>query len=571
MVLTWNLLTRRERSQLLGIAVMILAGAVLELFSLGLFLPLVSVLLEEPSGVRQLFGVSLPDRFASAGQLPFVVAVFVFVFLFKTAFTILSTWVQRGFSMRTGVRIQSDIFRRYLAKRYEFHIENNSALLIRDINNASSVLNGGIEPLLVFSTDGLIALVMFSFLFVIEPLGTFLTLSFLLSGAYVMFRLSSRRIDRWSIAANELSGEIQQTLQESFSSVKELKILGDTEVFVERLAKALSRKSYLIRRYVVVQAIPRLWLESLSIISFSLLVLVLSLRDTDSTRILSLLAVFAATAFRVMPSINRISSTIQSVRFNRPLLEETCRILTDESEYEPRLPTAVSKWKTIQLKRVTYRYKNATSNSLDDVSTVIGEDEFIGVVGPSGSGKSTFIDVLVGLLIPKTGDKVIDEIQTNDREWGVLRGVGYVPQSITLLDASLAANVALGVADEDLNLEHLSAVLKIAGLESLLTQKSEGIYTQVGERGSRLSGGQRQRIGIARALYRNPRLLILDEATSALDLQTESEVIQALARWRGSRTILLVSHRDTALMYCDRILTFDGGRLVNDRYQLANL
>jgi len=202
MVLTWNLLTRRERSQLLGIAVMILAGAVLELFSLGLFLPLVSVLLEEPSGVRQLFGVSLPDRFASAGQLPFVVAVFVFVFLFKTAFTILSTWVQRGFSMRTGVRIQSDIFRRYLAKRYEFHIENNSALLIRDINNASSVLNGGIEPLLVFSTDGLIALVMFSFLFVIEPLGTFLTLSFLLSGAYVMFRLSSWRIDRWSIAAN---------------------------------------------------------------------------------------------------------------------------------------------------------------------------------------------------------------------------------------------------------------------------------------------------------------------------------------------------------------------------------
>jgi ABC-type multidrug transport system fused ATPase/permease subunit len=282
--------------------------------------------------------------------------------------------------------------------------------------------------------------------------------------------------------------------------------------------------------------------------------------------ILPILGVFGASAFRLLPSVNRLLNAVQSMRFSETVIDSLYNELRlpapDLARRSP--PPREEFQKEIRVSEVTFTYAGASRPALSNVSFNVAKGESVGLVGPSGSGKSTAIDVVLGLLTPSSGTVVVDgiDIQENLRRWQ--DQIGYVPQSIFLTDDSLLRNVAYGIAPDDVDIEAVHRAIRAAQLEEFVAGLPEGLATVVGERGVRLSGGQRQRIGIARALYHDPAVLVLDEATSALDTATERGVMQAVEALHGSKTILIVAHRLSTVENCDRILRLHEGRLVEE-------
>lgn len=562
--MVWVLLRPRERRSLAGVGALILVGMFLELLSLGLFVPMIALIAEPSSDLRRRVDDFLPTGLTQTQFLLACVAVFILVFIIKTVYILWSSWIQRGFSMRIGTRVQTEVFSRYLSKPYEFHLQNNSALLIRNIQNSSSVINGGVDPFLTIATDGLVALGLFGLLLVVEPAGTVVTLAFLVAGAGILHVQSRRRLERWGHASNELTGEAQQAMQEGLAGVKELLVLDRIGLPLTAFSAATVRKGHIMRRYGVMQAVPRLWLEVLSMVSFGVLVFVLLAQDVGPTDMVTTLGLFAATAFRTMPSVNRISATFQSMRFNRPLLESTYAVLTSAPETKKASGDIAPSWKRIDFCNVSYRYPSALRDSLVDLDLTIRAGEFVGVTGESGAGKSTMVDVLLGLLAPTNGSLQVDGRVIAGIDSGWTKNVGYVPQAIFLIDDSIASNIALGTPRREIDEDKLRRVVTETRLDEFVAAQSDGLDTVVGEKGVRMSGGQRQRIGIARALYRDPSLLVLDEATSALDSETESAVMETVLSLKGSRTIVAIAHRTTTLSACDRIIHFSQGRINSD-------
>lgn len=304
--------------------------------------------------------------------------------------------------------------------------------------------------------------------------------------------------------------------------------------------------------------------ELLTITGLAVLVITMLNQGREMSSLVPVLGLFAASAFRLMPSVNRILGSIQNVRYYLPALnhlyeESLLQVPPHSGEHTGKLGSFQHE---IKLHDVGYLYHAAKQPALHGVSMAIKKGELIGLVGTSGSGKSTLVDLMLGLLPPTEGKIEVDglDIQQHLREWQ--DQIGYVPQSIYLTDDSLRRNVAFGLADEEIDEAAVAQAISAAQLKEFVNGLPDRLDTVVGERGIRLSGGQRQRIGIARALYHNPSMLVFDEATSALDIATESNVMEVITALKGSKTMILVAHRLSTVERCDRLFKFEKGQIV---------
>ena len=311
------------------------------------------------------------------------------------------------------------------------------------------------------------------------------------------------------------------------------------------------------------QQIPRLWLELLAVLSLVLLIFSMMAQGYNLKGIIPILGLFAAAAFRLMPSVNRILSSILTLRSGLPVINTIYNELEHEREYNYQQYNGVmpseSFQKIIEFDEVNYIYPEAHAPALRNLSLIIGKGETIGIIGTSGAGKTTLVDVLLGLLTPHIGQVKVDgvDIQKNLRNWQ--RQIGYVPQTIYISDDTLRNNIAFGLSEKQIDEHAVESAVRSAQLTDFIRTLPDGLNTVVGERGVRLSGGQRQRIGIARALYHNPAVLVMDEATSALDSATEKEVMLAVSALRGDKTIIIVAHRTTTVAICGKIYKLENG------------
>lgn len=560
----WRMFNKSERRGLGVIFVLMLMGTVLEMFSLGLVVPIVGLLvnpdyIDRVPFIRTLFGDLTPTQYVIGAM-----GLLVSVYLIKTVFLIWKTWAQRGFSNAVTVRIAQDLFENYLRQPYPFHLERNSAIMIRNSQSSASLMGGVIDPLLLIASEFLVSGGLLVLMLILEPVGSLSAIVVFGSFSVIFRRFTSRRIANWGDAQNFHNGMIIQHLQQGFGGVKDVKILGREDYFIAGYSRDLSGNAYVRRRYAVAQTLPRFSMELLTIICLGLLVSLMVLSNKTVGDILPVLSLFGAAAFRLLPTLSQVINSFMSISVNRPIVSD---LYTDLSLRIPRTITdqvARKLLDRIDIEDLSFSYARASRTAINDVSIYVRRGEAVGLIGSSGSGKSTLVDILLGLLEPTQGRVLIDgqDIHQNLRGWQ--DQIGYVPQSIFLIDDTLRRNVAFGLPKDKIDDDAVKSAIRSAQLEEFVASLPDGIETVVGERGVRLSGGQRQRIGIARALYHNPDVLVLDEATSSLDTETEHGVMQAVQALQGDKTVIIVAHRLSTVEYCDRLYRLENAHIVDE-------
>lgn len=564
-----SILTPAERKGVLILMYLTAIGTVLETMGVGVLFPVMILLVQDDLPARYPQIQPLFEYFGNPNQVQLIwVSMFclVGIYLFKNIFSIFFAWQNFSFTSRVQVELSQRLFTAYMRQPYTFHLQRNSARLTHNITQGGVVV-GAIANCLLIVSEGLVLLGIAALLLMVEPLGALIVMIVFATASWGFYYATRARLSRWGKARLHHDRLKGQHMSQGFGGVKDVKLLGRENSFLAHYYLHNTESAQIVKFQSLLQQIPRMWLEFLTVTGLALLVLSILGQGHSTDRIVPTLGLFAAAAFRLMPSVNRLLSAVQSLRFVMPAIdlvhEEAKLIAAGAGAANENRECSPLVFKTeICTSNIDYVYPGATTHALNQMSITIKKGESVGFIGSSGSGKSTLVDVILGLLPPTAGQVTVDgsDIQKNLRAWQ--NQIGYVPQSIYLTDDTLKRNVAFGLPNEEIDEAALKRAIQNAQLEEFVAGLPNGLETVVGERGVRLSGGQRQRIGIARALYHDPSVLVLDEATSALDTDTESGVMQAVTSLRGSKTILIIAHRLSTVAHCDRLYRLEHGMIV---------
>jgi ABC-type multidrug transport system fused ATPase/permease subunit len=561
-----RLLTGAERRGAIVLIGLMVIGMGLETLATFLVIPAIALLMQQDLAATFPRFKPLLDLLGNPSQAELILKVMlglVAVYFFKNAFQAYLAWNQTRFAFHVQARLSQRLFTIYLRQPYTFHLQRNSAELIRNVMTETSMFAHAIVNALNIATEALALLGISALLLFIEPVGTLIAALVLGSSAWAFHRLMRMRLVQWG-ETRQLHDRLRmQHLRQGLGGAKDVKLLGREATFLDAF-QAHNVGSALVNQYqAMAQMLPRLWLELLAVAGLATLVIAMLAQGREMTAVMPTLGLFAAAAFRLMPSVNRVLNSLQVLRYCIPVVG----VLHDELKLAPpEPPTRAGKgpglMSEIRLNGVGYTYPTGATPALSGVSLAVRKGESVGFVGPSGSGKSTLVDIVLGLLTPQAGNVLVDgaDIQRDLRTWQ--DQIGYVPQSIYLTDDTLRRNVAFGLPDNAVDEAAVQRAIHAAQLDDFVAGLPRGLDTLVGEHGVRLSGGQRQRIGIARALYHDPAVLVLDEATSALDTTTENGVMQAVTALHGAKTVLIVAHRLTTVAHCDRLYRLEQGRVV---------
>ena len=562
-----RLLSKKEKSQYFVLILVLVVNAILETLTLGLIVPVTSTLSNTDSSnflTKFLLHIGFKDR----DQLVVgIVFIFCFAYVVKSLMSLAGLWFQRRFCAKVERRLGADLFEFYVRQPYEFFVRTNSSLLIRNTSNATLVTGSTLEPFLIFSAEASIALAIVFFMIYSQPLATIIVGLFVTTLIFGFHRLTRQRLSKYGEVKNQNEQERVQLMMETYSGIKDVKILGRENYFVSRYRSNSFSIADSSKKYQFIQGMPRTILETCAVMGMAVTVLVVTKQNDSSADVLPVIALFSMAAFRLMPSANRLLNCFQAMRFHSSMVEDVIQQfeLVGRSEQEPQVSTNNSLVpSSIELRNLTFYYHGSDTPSLNNINLKVQAGSSIAISGPSGSGKTTLVNVILGLLSPSEGSIFLDGIDVTKQTERWKGQIGYVPQDIFLTDDTIRNNIAFGIESDQIDEISVNRAVELSHVSHFIEQLPDGLNTLVGERGIRLSGGQRQRIGIARALYTNPSIIIFDEATSALDSETESAVVEAINSLQLGRTLFVIAHRESTLRHCNIAITMNNGRLVSN-------
>lgn len=541
------------------IIVAMILGAILEAIGIGAILPLISIMgnpdfltvYPKVTKYAGIFGIMTHIQFI-------ITATFLLLILYiiKNIYLAWQNKIQIDFAVQNQIYYSEELLTEYLQKPYLYHLNHNTATLLRNVNSGGVIVFSLIMvSMFTLLTEIITAVTIWLMLVMIDAFTAIIVAGFIGSLLYFIIKGFRKKITEQGKIQNEYSALYIKCINQSLGAIKETKVSCKEEFFLDAFRKAYFEYGKANGKFLFMNQLPRMLIETIIVCGLLLLIITKLMLGNQPEEIVPLLGVLALAAFRLMPSANRIVNLSNGIRFQMPLFNELYEdLLIIKNKGAKETETCLQKPESrmdfenvVSVEELSFAYPEIEKQVLNNISFSIPKGKFVGIVGPSGAGKTTFVDILLGLLAPSKGKISVDgkNIYDDIRTWQA--NLAYVPQSIYLIDGTIRENIALGVDEKEINDALINKVLQMAELYDFVQELPAGIDTTVGERGVKLSGGQRQRIGIARALYYQPQVLVLDEATSALDNETEKSITDTILKLKGQITIIAVAHRLTTL------------------------
>ncbi len=562
-----NILNQKQKKRLFVLFFMLLIGIIFEVLGVGLLLPIITSIInpEKIMGYKLIKDLILFLNIKSEVEfVKYSLLLLIIVYFIKSIYLLFLSYYQNNFISKLTVDTSDFLFKNYLNKTYIYHLNRNSSELIKNFQVEINGFGNYLVSYLQLLTESVLALSVILTLLYIEFTATIFVLVFFFILSYLFHQFAKKKSERWGSLRASNDTEISKVIIEGLSGIKEILILGRKSFFQRKLIHLNQIKADLSVKSMTIRQVPRFYLELLSVISLVVFIYFLLKNNQNLDRIMITLGVFVGATFRLLPSINRILSSLQNIKYYKSSLEiisnELMGVSKNLNEKET-LGGEIDFKKCLELKNISFSYKD-NKPILENIDLKINKGELIGIIGQSGAGKTTFINILVGLLTQNSGKIFLDEKELSHDKINLWKcKIGYVPQDVYLIDDTIEKNIAFGIDADKINSQNIEKAIVQSQLKTFINQLPKGINTIVGERGVQISGGQRQRIGIARALYNDAELLVLDEATSALDLETESEFINSVLSLKRDKTILIITHRLSTITNCDKIFKIENGHL----------
>lgn len=578
------LFDHKQRLQLVGLAVMILVGGILETLSVSMMVPVVQAIMEPErvlnnryvGGILEFLSIKI-----STGRelIMLMLGVLIVLFIVKNLYLLLQTYVQNTFVTRNRNRMISRVMREFLNRPYEEYLGADIPTVFRltdsDIPNAFQLILVMIQMI----TEIVVAVSICIVLVIASPAMTIFCGVVFLGMTLIITKVLKPRLNAIGRKNQAIQSRIAKWRIQSIYGLKDVKVLHREEFFVRNYYESGAIGANVARNYAVMNNTPRLLIETVFIVAVLSFIMIYMTRGGDISALFQQLMAFAVAAVRVMPATNRINTYLSEIAYSQPCLDYLYENLTESMKLDvngsvtgldgvrtqTNPPLALTD--KIVLDHISFTYPNTSKPIFTDAHMEVKKGQSVGIMGPSGAGKSTIVDILLGLLHVQAGTITCDgrDIFDNYASW--LGHIGYIPQSIYLIDESIRDNIAFGIDADKIDDQRIWEVLEEAQLKEFVEELPEGLETTIGDRGVRISGGQRQRLGIARALYHNPEILVFDEATSALDGDTEQAVMEAVNSFHGKKTMVIIAHRLNTIAKCDVIYKVEDGKITKTSLQ----
>ncbi len=559
------LLSREEKKKWLGIVGFALCTSLLEVVTASVVVIFAQVLNQPEIGQKYFRKLGLEIN-PSPGKTIFYISVaFGIIYLVKNLIAAFEGFYQNLTIQKMNYHFKNKILHQYAETDYAFYLTRNSSLGVSVVaGDVEQMFSNGLLPLATILSE---SIVFFSLIAMIVAMNPFLAVIFFGVGgifALIVIKGLFPLFYRWGQRLQESSLLSSQNLLQFFHGFKEIVLLGKRDAFIDAYKMHSYKRTRVQAMQTATNNLPRMVIEVLFVGLFMIAISCLCLDHETPSQMIGILGGYLYVGFRLMPGLNRVISQLNTLKMAIPSINRVYDEYHSVEAKENYLSIPEFKFKkSITLSNVDFRYVNTNKDALHHITLEIKKGDCIGIVGETGSGKSTLVDLILGLLKPTQGSILVDnKYPVNSYEWH--KHIGYVPQSIYLTDDSIESNIAFGEKIENIDESRLNKAIEDAQLSKFINQLPEGIKTIVGERGIRLSGGERQRISIARALYRNPDVLIFDEATSALDNETEAKLMETIHSVSKNRTVIMIAHRLTTLKDCNQIYCFQEGHLINE-------
>ena len=573
---------KKQKLQSVLLCIGLFVGALLELVGVSFITQLVT-LISNPEKIHSneimqycydFFNMTSDRQF-----FLFVVIALIFVYLIKNLYLLWINYVQYTFVFNNQLRLSGRLIDCYLKKPYTYHLDNNSAEMVRNVMLDSERFFQMLLSIFLTLSEILVSALLCVFLLIVDPVITISVVAILavFTGLYlILFKGKAKKYGK----TNQIyDGKMHQSINQALGAVKDIKILHREKYFADSFLAYGKKKMTAVRNNNVLGQFPKYLIETVCI-GTVLLVLVFKIyKGEDLNTMIPQLAAFAIAAFKLLPSVSKINNYANLIVFLKPsvdliyrdikatedmvnyeIADESGNIIEINDDGSQKKDTCYVADK-ISINNIVYRYPHTDRDVLNGISFEIPLGKSIGFIGESGSGKSTLADVILGILTPTSGTVMYGNMDVHKHPLKWSKKLAYIPQSIFLCDDTIRNNVAFGIDEDKIDDEKVWKALREAQLEQFVKSQPDGLDSMVGERGVRISGGQRQRIGIARALYDNPEILVLDEATSALDTGTESAVMEAIDKLSGTMTLIIIAHRLTTIKNCDYVYKVENGNI----------
>lgn len=568
------ILDRRQKTKIAGLVVLILIGGLLETLGVSLILPLLTAILDEESFAANKYVIYIMNLLGVNSVRNFIYILLfalVFMYIFKAAYLIWLTYVQSKFVNRNRCRCTTNLLSQYLHKPYEYYLYAETSTIVRTIYGDMDNIFNLLLQCMGLTAELVVCFCLGTFLLFLDFKMMVVVVGLLLATTIFITKVIKPRLKYVGEQSRYAQAGLYKWILQSAAGIKEVKVQNKEDYFTGQYRNSAADYAYYQVRNNVYTNLPRLLIESIAIVGVLLYVAGSMAAGVNLASLLPLISAFALAAMRLLPSVNRVNTYIANIAYYESALNYIYDNVNAEEmgrqeeldAYRLANPNTIpiTLEKEIKLENITFAYPNTERKIFDKANMIIPVGKSIGVVGPSGSGKTTIVDVLLGLLKLQEGTITSDDRNIFDNYEAWLAHVGYIPQTIYMLDDTVRNNIAFGVKEEDIDDTRIWEVLEQAQMKQFVEELPEGLDARIGERGIRISGGQRQRLGIARALYHNPELLVFDEATSALDNDTEMAIMEAIDMLHGQKTMVIIAHRLRTIENCDIIYEVKDGKI----------